>query len=152
MNINFKQIVTESAQLIGFDKPDVKEDFYALIIDGIRVLIEPTKSTETGEESLYFCAHLETLENRENQHVTDFILEKNIDFKATGSASIGVLPEQNILAIYQLLPVEINRAELLIAELNKFVDIAEQIKKDVTELKFQSVFSNQPTDNGMLSV
>lgn len=56
------------------------------------------------------------------------------------------------MTIYQLLPSELDRAELVIAELNKFVDIAEQVKKDIAEVKYLPTSTNQPLDNTLLSV
>ncbi|MCF6455652.1 type III secretion system chaperone [Pseudoalteromonas sp. MMG024] len=152
MSNKFKELVTECAKLIGFEKPDVKEDFYALLIDRIRVLIEPADATETEKESLFFYAQLETLNDDEVPPVSTFILQKNAEFSATGGTSIGVLPNDNIVTIYQLLPSELDRAELVIAELNKFVDIAEQVKKDIAEVKYLPTSTNQPLDNTLLSV
>lgn len=151
MSKRFTQLVTECAQLIGFKTPQITDDFYALLIDDIRVLIEPTE-TGTPRESLYFCSHIGEVPEHNRKRVTDYILEKNADTQFTGAASVGVLPEKNTIAVFQLLPPMVDRPELMLNELNRFVDISERVKHAVENIIDESPVSSGKALNHMLSV
>ena len=151
MSNRFKTLATECAQLIGFDKPQVDEDFYALLIDGIRVLIEPTE-VGTDSESMFFCSHIGELQEHNRKLVTDFILEKNADTEFSGAASIGVLPEKNTIAVFQLLPKSINSAQLMIRELNLFIDVAERFEREIVQLNEQVISTTKSSHEHFMSV
>lgn len=151
MSDRFKKLATECAELLGFQTPQVENDFYALLIDDIRVLIEPTNVGEE-HESFFFCSHIGALEEHCRQQVTDYMLAKNGDTRFSGAASIGVLPETDTLVVFQLLPPQVNRAELMINELNKFVEIAERVAKELARLSQLSNNHSESIEKHMLSV
>jgi hypothetical protein len=86
------------------------------------------------------------------KRVTDYILEKNADTQFTGAASVGVLPEKNTIAVFQLLPPMVDRPELMLNELNRFVDISERVKHAVENIIDESPVSSDKALNHMLSV
>lgn len=151
MSERFKQLATECARLIGFEKPVVNDNFYALLIDDLRVLIEPKQMLD-DKEGLIFCCHIGQLTNMNRAQVSDFLLQKSADFTFSGAVSLGVLPESNMITVYQVLPAEVDRAVLVVDELNQFVDIAERTAKEVAQFKQTELSQDERPLANLMSV
>ncbi|RJG42775.1 type III secretion system chaperone [Motilimonas pumila] len=136
MSERFKLIAEECGRVIGFEKPNVPDDYYALQIGEILVVLEPTE-VDTEGEGILAMAEVGELASDVPEKVLRMLLGANIGFEFTRGASLGLSPDDNKLLLSKIYSPAVDSGEKLANQLNLFVDVAEYWQSVVVDLQQQ---------------
>ncbi len=133
MSSRFKIIAQECGREIGFDEPNVADDYYGLKIDSVVVIMQPTDLDPEGA-GILLSAEVGEFMGPLPEKILSLLLGVNIGFEFTQGTTLGLSPKQNKLFISKICSPAIDSGEKLAEQVNAFVDTAEYWQKVVDEL------------------